>query len=189
MNKYLNRNEKQSMVRLHAVWDAAHLVLDYYASGRNVDKNFTKYLKTGMTFFEKALKIRMDYLARDAQEDWLESCDRLDCFLVPSEKSKREVEERMKLANKIVFDQEELYDWFSAIIPSTCGRCYGMHKEKCLLHKQLMKYNLPPLDNNPAPGRCQYSYIAAGLDPAEIFRDILEEEIADKRKHEEEKKK
>jgi len=171
MNKYLNRAEKNYVVRMYTMCMCAEDLINYYQG--KADRDFLKYLKTGITFLKKAMARRGEFMSEDAKKDWVEQCTRLEPFFVPSINSVREYQERMKLNDYIVLNQEDLLDFWTGLIPRTCGRCTGKNKDKCNLFKFNLKFNMPVMDENPEEDNCPYSYVATGMSPDHYKDEIL----------------
>lgn len=170
MNKYLNRAEKSHIVRMYTIMMCAEDLVNYYQG--KADKSFLKNLKTGITYIKKAMARRGEFLEDDAKKDWMEQCQRLEPFFVPSLNSMKEYQERMKLNDKLVISTDDFMDFWAGTIPRTCGRCTGKNKEKCCLYRFLLRYNMPVMDSKPKDGDCPYSYVASGIGPEYFKKDI-----------------
>ena len=180
MNKYLNRAEKQYIVRMYTICMCAEDLIRYYDG--KADKDFLKYLRSGVTWMKKAMKRRGEFMTEEAKQDWVEQCQRLEPFFVPSINSERELKERMKLNDYLVINQEDLIDFYTGLIPRTCGRCTGNNKEKCNLFRFLLKYSFPVMNENPEGNKCPYSYVVAGMSPDHYKDEIIPFEGEGKRK-------
>ena len=143
-----------------------------YYQGKG-DKEFLKYLRSGITFMKKAMARRGDFLTEDAKKDWLEQCQRLEPFFVPSLNSYKEYQDRMKCNEYLVMKQDDVLDLWTGLIPRTCGRCNGKHKEACNLYKFLLRYNMPVMNEKPKDGDCPYSYVADGMSP-DFYKDEID---------------
>lgn len=144
MNKYLNRTEKNYIVRMYTIMSCAEDLVAYYQG--KADRDYLKFLKTGITYMKKAMARRGEFMTEDAKEDWMDQCQRLEPFFVPSINSYKEYQERMKCNEYLVMHQDDVLDLWSGVIPRTCGRCNGNHKEQCNLYKFLLKFNMPVMD-------------------------------------------
>ena len=171
MNSYLNRAEKTHIVRMYTIMMCAEDLVGYYQG--KADKEFMKYLRSGITFMKKAMARRGDFLTEDAKKDWLEQCQRLEPFFVPSLNSYKEYQERMKCNEYLVLKQDDVLDLWTGLIPRTCGRCNGKHKEACNLYKFLLRYNMPVMNEKPKDGDCPYSYVADGMKP-DFYKDEID---------------
>lgn len=170
MNKYLNRAEKVHVVRMYTMCMCAEDIINYYQG--KADKSFMRYLKLGITYMKKAMARRGDFMSEEAKKNWLDQCQKLEPFFVPSLNSYKEYQERIKLNETLIISQDDLLDLWSGIIPRTCGRCNGHHKDKCNLCKFLTKYNMPVMNENPEGDDCPYSYVAAGMSP-DFYKDEI----------------
>lgn len=171
MNKYLNRAEKSHIVRMYTIMACAEDLVKYYDG--KADKSFLRNLKTGITYMKKAMARRGEFMDEDAKKDWVEQCQRLEPFFVPSLNSYKEYQARMKCNDYLVMHQEDVLDLWTGVIPRTCGRCTGKHKEECNLYKFLLKYNMPVFDANPKGDDCPFSYLASGM-KIEHFKEDIE---------------
>lgn len=170
MNTYLNRAEKGYIVRMYTIMTCGEDLISYYQG--KADKSFLRYLKLGITYMKKAMARRGEFMSEDAKKDWVEQCTRLEPFFVPSINSVKELKERMKLNDVLVLRQDDLLDLWSGVIPRTCGRCNGTHKEECHLYKFLLKYNMPVFTAKPKKDHCPFSYVAGGMSADFYKKDI-----------------
>ena len=177
MNSYLSRHEKSNFVRLSACLGLANEIVGEYEKSKNPDRDFMRYLKTGMTWLLKAVNRRKEFLDQDAALDFAKQCSRLEPIIfVPNDKARKEFEDIRKIQNMIVMSREDFEDWYGMVIPYTCEKCDGKKcKDTCKLRIMLAKYGAYPV-NPEAVDTCQYSY--ADSDVSEIKQPLQQDDIS-----------
>lgn len=169
MNAYLSKEEKHHFIRLSALALLIEPIIDEYSQAKSTDKDFLKYLRMGSTLINKALEMRGAALEKDAKADFVKQVRRLEFICVPTLEAKKAHAELLTLRSTIPMEIEDFQDWYSAVIETTCKRCYTDNFAECPIRKVLSKYGVYPIDPE-AKGKCQYSYV--GTPEAEELQPV-----------------
>ena len=176
MNAYLSKEEKHHFIRLSALALLIEPIIDEYSQAKSTDKDFLKYLRMGSTLINKALEMRGAVLEQEAKADFVKQVRRLEFICVPTPEAKKAHAELLALRSTIPMEIEDFQDWYSAVIETTCKRCYTDNFAECPIRKVLSKYGVYPIDPE-AKGKCQYSYVgtpeAEGLQMEETTADTV----------------
>lgn len=158
MNSYLSREEKQNFVRATALVTLIEETIDGYASAKSTDPEFLKYLRTGRTMIQKALKMRADALDPDAKQEFNKQAGRLEFICVPTAEAKKAHAELVALRTTLPMEVQDFEDWYENVIEATCKMCLRTDYQECKARRVLAKYGVYPIDPG-ANGKCQYSYV------------------------------
>lgn len=178
MNPYLSKQEKSNLVRLSVCLGLANEIIDEYAKAKEPDRDFMRYLKTGMTWMMKAVNRRTEFLDADAALDFAKQCSRIEPIIfVPNDKARKQFEEIRKIQGMITMSKKDLEEWYGMVIPFTCEKCDGKCKDSCMLRVLLAKYGMFPVNPN-AVDVCQYSYADADSDISKIKHPLQQDDIS-----------
>jgi hypothetical protein len=173
MNTYLSRSEKELFTRLDVLLGEAGEIIKKYEKSTNTDKDFMKFMRSGYTWLNKALVLRLDMLEPDARADLKKNASHMQIILTPNDKAKKEFDRIKEMNDTLHISMDDFEDWYSGVIPFTCGKCTEKNFQECVTRKFLMKFGIFPV-NTHAKGTCQYNYLDAGIDLEKIAKEISE---------------
>jgi hypothetical protein len=174
MNAYLSREEKENYIRATALAAQLELTIDSYASAKNTDPQFLKYLRMGRTMLTKALTMRSNALDMDVKNEFVTQVSRLQLICVATPEAKKAHQELLALKTTLPMELRDFEDWYESVIETTCKRCLRDDFTECKTRRILVKYGVYPIDPE-AKIKCQYSYI--GTPEAEELQPVDDEMV------------
>jgi hypothetical protein len=175
MNAYLSREEKANYIRATALAAQLELTIDSYASAKNTDPEFLKYLRMGRTMLTKALIMRSDALDIDVKNEFAKQVSRLELICAATPEAKKAHKELLELQTTLPMELQDFEDWYESVIETTCKKCLCEDFTECKTRRVLVKYGVYPIDPG-AIEKCQYSYI--GTAEAEELQPVEDEMVS-----------
>lgn len=157
-SKYLGRNEKTGFIQFVALQASCENVLRELGERKGIDKEYLRYLRTGRSWMEKAINLRLANLDKDAQLDFQKHIRRVDpVVFIPSSEAKREFRELEKMGNTLHMSLDDFQDWYGEYIEKACKTCAEEEYKACLVYNILVKYDIVAV--SPDGKFCPFSYI------------------------------
>lgn len=124
------------------------------------DKLYKKYLKTSHTYAIKAMNAMLENLTPDEQAKIWRSSNQYDAWIFLKGEKRREIEENLRLANKVILESEDL-QIIGDLATANCTLCEsrGQEVEECEQRKKMLEYSINPLNQSADPGVCPYQII------------------------------
>ena len=166
-SKYLAKNEKDNFAQFVALLASVENVLESLKNIKSTDKEYLKYLRTGRSWLEKAVNLRLANLDNDAAIDFGKHIQRIEpVVFCPSDRAKKEFKELEKMKSHLHIAMDDFQDMYCFMIEATCKTCVEENYKNCPLYPILMKHDIVCV--SPDGDRCPYSYV----DNAEALAEL-----------------
>lgn len=157
-SKYLAKNEKDNFAQFVALLASVENVLESLKNIKSTDKEYLKYLRTGRSWLEKAVNLRLANLDNDAAIDFGKHIQRIEpVVFCPSDRAKKEFKELEKMKSHLHIAMDDFQDMYCFMIEATCKTCVEENYKRCPLYPILMKHDIVAV--SPEGIRCPYSYV------------------------------
>ena len=159
MNKYLNSQERNYMIKMGAIISMFTDMEKDYKTVKSVDKEFLKYIRTAKTYSEKILKTRMTFMDRDEIEKLIVQVKKHKVAIAPNDQALKQLKDAEKYNGKVVIEEDDFINLAGWTIEKNCKQCTNIDKEvtDCELKKLWIKYDINCFDST-ADVYCPYSY-------------------------------
>ena len=157
MKRYLNKEDKRNLLQVSALAGTIDMQLERLRIKDDQDKLYKKYLKTAHTYVIKAMDAMMEALTEDEQQKVLRAANQYDVWIFLKGEKRREIEENLRLANKVILESEDL-QIIGDLATANCTLCEsrGQEVEECEQRKKMLEYSINPLNQSADPGVCPY---------------------------------
>ena len=157
-NRYLAKSEKDNFAQFVALLASVENVLESLKGVPSTDKEYLKYLRTGRSWLEKAVNLRLANLDNDAAIDFGKHIQRIEpVVFCPSDRAKKEFKELEKMKSHLHIAMDDFQDMYCFMIEATCKTCVEENYKRCPLYPILMKHDIVAV--SPEGIRCPYSYV------------------------------
>ena len=160
MKRYLNKEDKRNLLQVSALAGTIALQLERLRVKDEEDKLYKKYLKTSHTYAIKAMNAMLENLTPDEQAKIWRSSNQYDAWIFLKGEKRREIEENLKLADKVILEAKDL-QIIGDLATANCTLCESRGQEvaECEKRIKMLEYNIDPLNTSAEEGVCPYQII------------------------------